>query len=50
MDELATRAEELGLKPADSGDLLQIVEKVVQDRIDFVKERGMGAMGPLMGL
>ena len=50
MDQLATRAEELGLKPADSGDLLQIVEKVVEGRIDFVKERGMAAMGPLMGV
>jgi len=50
MDQLAKRAEELGLKPADSGDLLQIVEKVVEGRIDFVKERGMAAMGPLMGV
>ena len=50
MDELASKAEQLGIKPADSGDLLSIVEKVVDSRIDFVKERGMGALGPLMGL
>jgi len=50
MDQLANKAEEMGLKPADSGDLLAIVEKVVESRIDFVKERGMGALGPLMGL
>ena len=50
MDEIASRAEELGLKPADSSDLMAIVEKVVESRIDFVKERGMGAMGPLMGV
>ena len=50
MGQLANRAEELGIKPADSGDLLAIVEKVVESRIDFVKERGMGALGPLMGL
>ena len=50
MDELAHKAEELGIKPADSGDLLSIVEKVVDSRLDFVKERGMGALGPLMGL
>ena len=50
MEQLATRAEELGLKPADSGDLLHVVEKVVADRMDFIKERGMAAMGPLMGV
>lgn len=50
MDQLANKAEEMGIKPADSGDLLAIVEKVVESRIDFVKERGMGALGPLMGL
>ena len=50
MDQLSSKAEELGLKPADAGDLAAIVEKVVSDRIDFVKERGMGAMGPLMGV
>jgi glutamyl-tRNA(Gln) amidotransferase subunit E len=50
MDQLANKAEEKGIKPADSGDLLAIVEKVVESRIDFVKERGMGALGPLMGL
>ena len=50
MEQLATRAEELGLKPADSGDLVHVVEKVVADRMDFIKERGMAAMGPLMGV
>jgi glutamyl-tRNA(Gln) amidotransferase subunit E len=50
MDQLSAKAEELGLKPADAGDLAEIVEKVVATRLDFVKERGMGAMGPLMGV
>jgi glutamyl-tRNA(Gln) amidotransferase subunit E len=50
MDEIALKADELGIKPADTGDLLSIVEKVVESRLDFVKERGMGALGPLMGL
>ena len=47
---LSSKAEELGLKPADASDLTDIVAKVVSDHLDFVKERGMGAMGPLMGL
>jgi glutamyl-tRNA(Gln) amidotransferase subunit E len=50
MEQLANKADTLGIKPADSGDLLTIVEKVVASRIDFVKERGMGALGPLMGV
>ena len=33
-----------------SGDLAEVVEKVIAERLDFVKERGMGAMGPLMGV
>ena len=50
MEEIAIKAEQLGLKPADASDLMTIVEKIVAERIDFVKERGMGAMGPLMGV
>ena len=50
IDQLSSKAEELGLKPADASDLADIVAKVVSDRLDFVNERGMGAMGPLMGL
>ena len=50
IDQLSSKAEELGLKPADASDLADIVAKVVSGRLDFVKERGMGAMGPLMGL
>ena len=50
MEQLGNKAEQLGIKPADAGDLMSIVEKVVASRIDFVKERGMGALGPLMGV
>ena len=50
MAQLSSTAENLGLKPADASDLADVVAKVVADRLDFVKERGMGAMGPLMGL
>ena len=50
IDQLSSKSEELGLKPADASDLKDIVAKVVLDRLDFVKDRGMGAMGPLMGL
>jgi len=48
--EIQTFSEEHGLVPADVGDLELIVEQLVLERLDFVKERGMGAMGPLMGV
>jgi glutamyl-tRNA(Gln) amidotransferase subunit E len=49
-NEVEAYAEENGLVPADVGDLESIVESIVLERLDFVKERGMGAMGPLMGI
>lgn len=37
--------------PAVTGeDLAAIVDRVVAERADFVRERGMGALGPLMGI
>ena len=48
--EIEAYADENGLVPADIGDLESIVEGIVLERIDFVQERGMGAMGPLMGV
>ena len=50
VEEMAKWAEVKGLKPADVGDLESVVASIIESRIDFVKERGMGAMGPLMGL
>ncbi len=50
ISEMTRRAESQGFKPADSSDLLAIVKAVLDDRADFVAERGMGAMGPLMGV
>jgi len=38
------------LAPADVGGLADVINAIVADRLDFVKERGMGAMGPLMGV
>lgn len=49
-EEIARYAEMNGFKPADEGDLGAIIEGIVAERADFVKERGMGAMGPLMGV
>jgi glutamyl-tRNA(Gln) amidotransferase subunit E len=48
-EQIAEYGEANGFKPADEGDLGAIIEGIVAERADFVKERGMGAMGPLMG-
>ena len=50
LEEIAVYAEKNGYKPADVADLASIVDTIIAERIDFVKERGTGAMGPLMGV
>ena len=44
------KAEFLGLKPSDLGSIEEVIDRILQERADFVAERGMGAMGPLMGI
>ncbi|MGM0510160.1 MAG: Glu-tRNA(Gln) amidotransferase subunit GatE, partial [Thermoplasmatota archaeon] len=39
-----------GLESVGDEDVREIVVSVLEDRSDFVEERGMGAMGPLMGV
>ena len=50
MNEIHAKSEQLGLVPADASDLQEIIDKVVAERLDFIKERGLGAIGPLMGV
>ena len=47
---LANLADELGVVPADSSAIDEVVARVLAERADFVAERGMGALGPLMGV
>ncbi|MEF8834874.1 MAG: Glu-tRNA(Gln) amidotransferase subunit GatE [Candidatus Thermoplasmatota archaeon] len=39
-----------GLESVGEEDIREIIIEVVEDRIDFVEEREMGAVGPLMGV
>jgi len=39
-----------GLEAVDEEDIRQVIIEVIEDRIDFVEEREMGAVGPLMGI
>lgn len=50
IDIASQRAKELGLEPADAGALREMIEQIIHQRIEFVKERGMAAIGPLMGV
>ena len=46
---LAAQAEEGGFTPADAGAVEASVDEVVAENMDMIAERGLGAMGPLMG-
>ena len=50
LDELRAHCMAHSLAPADIGGLDEVIQGIVAERLDFVKERGMGAMGPLMGV
>jgi len=45
----SAKSEENGFTPADTGAVEAAVEEVVAENADMIRERGMGAMGPLMG-
>ena len=45
-----TLAKQDGYTPADTSEVEDAVNAVLADRTDFVKERGLGAVGPLMGM
>jgi glutamyl-tRNA(Gln) amidotransferase subunit E len=36
--------------PITEKELTAIIDKILQERSDFVRERGMGALGPIMGV
>ena len=46
----AQQAEEDGFTPADTGAGEEAVDEAIAESMDMIKERGMGAMGPLMGV
>lgn len=50
MEDLKAFCEEHDLAPADIGGLEEVINGIIAERLDFVRERGMGAMGPLMGV
>ena len=49
-EELSEYCANHNLAPADIGGLEEVINSIVAERLSFVQERGMGAMGPLMGV
>jgi len=47
---LESAAKSEGLAPADTSAVEAVVDEVLAESADLVSERGMGAMGPLMGV
>ena len=47
---MTSEASVRGFEPADTGVVDAAVAEVLDERADFVKERGMAALGPLMGV
>lgn len=41
--------KKLGLEAVDAGEAASIIEGIVNERADFVRSKGMAAIGPLMG-
>jgi len=48
-EELKSRAESEGLGVLESSVVEETIEKIMDERAEFIAERGMGAIGPLMG-
>ncbi|MEA1894401.1 MAG: Glu-tRNA(Gln) amidotransferase GatDE subunit E, partial [Euryarchaeota archaeon] len=47
---VADVAESIGIVGVDETEIADTIAKIVVDRSDFVRERGMDAVGPLMGV
>ncbi len=47
---LSKKAEIEGFIPADSSSVEEVIDSIISDKSDFVKEKGISAVGPLMGM
>ena len=47
---MSSESESRGFVPADTSSIEEAVDAVITERYDFIEERGMGAVGPLMGM
>ena len=47
---MSSESESRGFLPADTSSIEEAVDAVIREHSDFIEERGMGAVGPLMGM
>ena len=47
---MSSESESRGFIPADTSSIEAAVDAVINERPDFIEDRGMGAVGPLMGM
>ncbi|RJU85474.1 MAG: Glu-tRNA(Gln) amidotransferase GatDE subunit E [Candidatus Poseidoniales archaeon] len=47
---MLSESESRGFIPADTSSIEEAVDAVINERSDFIEDRGMGAVGPLMGM
>ena len=47
---MSSKSKSRGFVPADTSSIEEAVDAVLSERADFIEERGMGAVGPLMGM
>ena len=50
IDWMVSEAKSRGFIPADNSDVENAVEEIMIEKADFISERGMASVGPLMGL
>jgi len=45
-----TSISELGIVKLDDNEVKNVIRSIVEERQSIIKQRGLGAMGPLMGV
>jgi glutamyl-tRNA(Gln) amidotransferase subunit E len=50
LDWISKTADIEGFTPADSTSVEEAIDAIIADKLDFIKEKGMAAVGPLMGM
>ena len=50
IDWLSKTAELEGFTPADSSSVEKVIDAIISEKSDFIKDKGMASIGPLMGM
>jgi Glu-tRNA(Gln) amidotransferase subunit E-like FAD-binding protein len=50
LDWISKTADIEGFTPADSSSVEEAIDAIIADKLDFIKDKGMASVGPLMGM